>query len=89
MVVIGLGKNLLFKSILAHCVFSCTGNSKNNLLSYCGLFDTKISGSEKYLPLKLPQIPMGLTMTSIPMKIVIASQLLMNKQGRLLRGHVN
>ena len=27
-----------------------TGNSMNNLLSYCGLVDARISGSEKDLP---------------------------------------
>ena len=30
------------------CIFH--GNSKNNLLSYCGLVDARISGSEKDLP---------------------------------------
>ena len=29
-----------------------TGKSMNNLLSYCGLVDTRISASEKDLPVK-------------------------------------
>ena len=30
----------------------CTGNSMNNLLSYCGLVDARISASEKDLPVQ-------------------------------------
>ena len=29
---------------------TCTGNSMNNLLSYCGLVDARISAPEKDLP---------------------------------------
>mgnify|MGYP001397239148 CR=1 FL=1 len=32
------------------CACSFHGNSMNNLLSYCGLVDAKISASEKDLP---------------------------------------
>ena len=32
------------------CACSFHGNSMNNLLSYCGLIDEKIRGSEKDLP---------------------------------------
>ena len=32
------------------CTFSFHGNSMNNLLSYCGLVDARISTSEKDLP---------------------------------------
>ena len=34
------------------CACSFHGNSMNNLLSYCGLFDAKISASEKDLPVR-------------------------------------
>ncbi len=33
------------------CACSFHGNSMNNLLSYCGLVDARISASEKDLPL--------------------------------------
>ena len=32
---------------------SWTGNSMNNLLSYCGLVDARISASEKDLPVPI------------------------------------
>ena len=35
-------------SIRKYLIFVC--NSMNNLLSYCGLVDARISASEKYLP---------------------------------------
>jgi hypothetical protein len=36
--------------------FACSfhGNSMNNLLSYCGLVDARISASEKDLPVEIP-----------------------------------
>ena len=36
--------------LLMFCAFSFHGNSINNLLSYCGLVDARISASEKDLP---------------------------------------
>jgi hypothetical protein len=51
---------LTFRTIYAHNMFSpcselvvfmyCTGKSMNNLLSYCGLVDPRISASDKDLP---------------------------------------
>jgi hypothetical protein len=35
------------------CAFSFHGNSMNNLLSYCGLVDARISASEKDLPVSI------------------------------------
>ena len=44
------GKNM-FCPCSALVVFMCwTGNSMNNLLSYCGLVDARISASEKDIP---------------------------------------
>ena len=53
---------LTFRTIYAHNMFSpCsklvvfmywTGKSMNNLLPYCGLLDTRISASEKDLPVQ-------------------------------------
>ena len=37
---------------LMFCVCSFHGNSMNNLLSYCGVVDARISVSEKKLPVK-------------------------------------
>ena len=37
------------------CACSFHGNSMNNLLSYCGLCDARISASEKDLPVPLYQ----------------------------------
>ena len=36
--------------LLMFCACSFHGNSLNNLLSYCGLVDARISASEKDLP---------------------------------------
>ena len=36
--------------LLMFCACSFHGNSMNNLLSYCGLVDARISASEKDLP---------------------------------------
>ena len=38
--------------LLMLCVCSFHGNSMNNLLSYCGLVDARISASEKDLPVQ-------------------------------------
>ena len=47
-------KNNLCTQHVLSLEFSCTelvsGNSMNNLLSYCGLVDARISASEKDLP---------------------------------------
>ena len=40
------------------CVHQYTGKSMNNLLSYCGLVDPKISASDKDLPVPCPCFPL-------------------------------
>ena len=40
----------LYEAMFSTCSFH--GNSMNNLLSYCGLVDARISASEKDLPVK-------------------------------------
>ena len=50
-----LSEALIFASINPQydnrtCACSFHGNSMNNLLSYCGLVDARISASEKDLP---------------------------------------
>ena len=39
------------------CACSFHGNSMNNLLSYCGLVDARISASEKDLPVNEKRTP--------------------------------
>ena len=46
----GLGKTCSAHVLLLFCACSFHGNSMNNLLSYCGLVDARISASEKDLP---------------------------------------
>ena len=42
--------NLCTQLVLTAVFMYWTGKSMNNLLSYCGLVDTRISASEKDLP---------------------------------------
>ena len=41
------------------CTCSFHGNSKNNLLSYCGLIDAKIRASDKDLPVSIAEMIMA------------------------------
>ena len=51
--------------------FACSfhGNSMNNLLSYCGLVDARISASEKDLPVHAKVIELGLFINALVQKI--------------------
>ena len=45
-----MGRTCSAHVLLVSCTCSFHGNSVNNLLSYCGLVDARISASEKCLP---------------------------------------
>ena len=45
-----MGRALAEHVLAMFCACSFYGNSMNNLLSYCGLVDARISASEKDLP---------------------------------------
>ena len=48
------GQNMFGPCLLMFCACSFHGNPTNNLLSYCGLVDARISASEKDLPVPIP-----------------------------------
>ena len=45
-----MGRTCSAHDLIIFCACTFHGNSMNNLLSYCGLVDARISASEKYLP---------------------------------------
>ena len=47
-----MGRTCSAHVLSMYCACSFRVNSMNNLLSYCGLVDARISASEKYLPVQ-------------------------------------